>query len=131
MEYLERPHERWIWTELIGFDNQQADLGVAEYVETAGFTPTGICLMLTSPDFVLSHEPAEDEIVLPEDFCARDGHDFNPQRQRQAWTNRQLQGLIRELQARGSTPSGWATTPRPARSSAVMAGPRPSTRWRD
>ena len=107
MERVERPHERWIWTELIGFDNEQADLGVAEYVDNAGFTPTGICLMLTSPDFVLSHEPADGEIVLPEDFCARDGHDFNPQRRRQAWTNRQLQGLIRELQARGI--EAWLT----------------------
>lgn len=96
-----RPHERWIWTELIGFDATQPDLGVAEYVETAGFTPDGVCLLLTSPDFVLSYERTDDEITLPEDFCARDGHEFNPQRARQAWTNHQLQGLIAELHARG------------------------------
>lgn len=96
-----RPHERWIWTELIGFDATQPDLGVAEYVDTAGFTPDGICLMLTSPDFVLAYEPTDREVTLPEDVCSRDGHEFNPQRSRQAWTNHQLQGLIAELHARG------------------------------
>lgn len=96
-----RPHERWIWTELIGFDANRSDLGVSEYLDTAGFTPDAICLLLTSPDFVLAHEDAAEEIVLPEDVCSRDGHEFNPQRERQAWTNRQLQGLIAGLQQRG------------------------------
>ncbi|MGC9317477.1 MAG: hypothetical protein ACP5KN_05505 [Armatimonadota bacterium] len=97
MHDTQRPHERWIWTELIGFDNTQPDLGVGEYLGTAGFTPDGICLMLTSPDFVLSHESVAHEITLPEDVCSRDGHEFNPHRQRQAWTNRQLQDLLAEL----------------------------------
>ncbi len=88
MDHAERPHERWIWTELIGFDNEQPDQGVGEYVDNAGFTPHGICLMLTSPDFVLSHEDVGEEITLAEDFCSRDGHEFNPHRERQAWTNR-------------------------------------------
>ncbi|MEA3401577.1 MAG: hypothetical protein U9R79_10090 [Armatimonadota bacterium] len=101
MHDSERPHERWIWTELIGFDNRQSDLGVGEYLDTAGFTPHGVCLMLTSPDFVLSHQSVAQEITLPEDFCSRDGHEFNPHRQRQAWTNRQLQALLAELHARG------------------------------
>ncbi len=96
----ERAHERWIWTELIGFDNKQADLGVAEYVEAAGFTPQGICLMLTSVDFVLSHDDFDPDAVLPPDFCARDGHDRNPHRERQEWTAGQLKCLIDELHAR-------------------------------
>lgn len=97
-----RPHERWIWTELIGFDNTQADLGVGEYLEAAGFVPDGFCLMLTSPDFVLTPHEQESEIALPADFCARDGHDFNPHRQRQVWTNHQLRALIRQLHAAGA-----------------------------
>ncbi len=101
MHHIERPHERWIWTELIGFDNRHPDLGVQEYLDLAGFTPAGICLLLTSPDFVLSHESVSEEITLPEDFCSRDGHEFNPHRQRQAWTNHQLMGLIAELHRRG------------------------------
>ncbi|MGD9494899.1 MAG: hypothetical protein AB7Y46_01190 [Armatimonadota bacterium] len=101
MDELERPHERWIWTELIGFDNGRVDLGVGEYLEAAGFVPTGISLLLTSPDFVLSHQGPAGEFTLPPDVCSRDGHEFNPHRQRQAWTNRQLHGLIGELHERG------------------------------
>ncbi len=101
MNHAERAHERWIWTELIGFDNRQADLGVGEYLEAAGFTPAGICLMLTSPDFVLSHQSVADEVTLPADFCSRDGHERNPHRARQAWTNHQLRRLISELHERG------------------------------
>ena len=101
MSELQRPHERWIWTELIAFDNRDDDLGVAEYLDTAGFVPTAICLMITSPDFVLSHETREDEHELPPDYCSRDGHEFNQQRRRQVWTNHQLRRLIDELHGRG------------------------------
>ncbi|MFW5867724.1 MAG: hypothetical protein ACOCX2_07915 [Armatimonadota bacterium] len=96
-----REHERWIWTELIGFDNEQADMGVGEYVEAAGFTPRGVCLLLTSVDFVLSHEGFDPAKVLPPDVCARDGHDRNPHRERQEWTAGQLRELIAHLRARG------------------------------
>lgn len=93
----ERRHERWIWTELIAFDNTRPDLGVAEYLNTAGFTPYAICLLIGSPDFVLSHEDRDDEFELSPEYCSRDGHEFNQQRGRQVWTNRQLQALIAEL----------------------------------
>ncbi len=101
MQHTDRSHERWIWTELIGFDNEQPDMGVGEYIEAAGFVPDGVCLMLTSVDFVLSH-PGPGEFALPQDFCARDGHDRNPQRSRQEWTSGQLRELIAQLHARGS-----------------------------
>jgi len=96
-----RSHERWIWTELIGFDNQQHDLGVSQYLDTAGFTPTAICLLIGSPDFVLSHPGIEQELNLPAEYCSRKGHEFNQQRQRQAWTNHQLRALIGELRESG------------------------------
>lgn len=96
-----RPHERWIWVELIGFDVEQPDLGVGDYLDRCGFAPHTICLLLTSPDFVLSHEDQEGEVVLPPDYCARDGHEFGRDRQRQQWTNRQLQRLIALLHERG------------------------------
>ena len=101
MSTSHRFHERWIWTELIGFDNRDDDLGVGAYIEGAGFVPTGICLLLTSPDFILSHEDASGETQLPPDFCSRDGHEFNPHRQRQVWTNHQLKALIDKLHERG------------------------------
>ncbi|MCC7493180.1 MAG: hypothetical protein IT204_12560 [Fimbriimonadaceae bacterium] len=96
-----RTPERWIWTELIGFDATGADAGVGEYLAAAGFTPDAVCLLLTSPDFVLSHVDRAEEFALAPDYCSRDGHEFGRQRQRQVWTNRGLQQLVRELQARG------------------------------
>jgi hypothetical protein len=96
-----RPHERWVWTELIGFDNQQPDLGVRQYLETAGFVPTAVCLLIGSPDFVLSHAGMEKESALAAEYCSRDGHEFNQERKRQAWTNYQLRSLIHTLRGRG------------------------------
>lgn len=96
-----RPHERWIWTELIGFDVAQPDHGVRQYLDDAGFVPDAICLLLTSPDFVLSHVDRQDEFELPPDYCSRDGHELGRHRQRQVWTNRQLQRLIAGLHERG------------------------------
>lgn len=96
-----RAHQRWIWTELIGFDNSREDMGVGEYIDLAGFTPDGFCLMLTSVDFILSHDGLQPNMVLPPDFCARDGHDRNPHRERQEWTSGQLRELIAQLHARG------------------------------
>ena len=96
-----RSHERWIWTELIAFDNEQPDLGVGQYLETTGFTPTAICILIGSPDFMLSHTDMETEVNLPAEFCSRDGHEFNQERSRQAWTNHQVRALNRELHKRG------------------------------
>jgi hypothetical protein len=96
-----RPHERWIWTELIAFDNQQPDFGVGQYLSTTGFVPTTMSLLIGSPDFVLSHSGIEKEIALAEEYCSRDGHEFNQERKRQVWTNHQLRSLIAGLHARG------------------------------
>ena len=101
MHGTERRCEKWIWTELIGFDNRDEDLGVGAYLDAAGFVPDAICLMITSPDFILSHESVGEEVALAADFCSRDGHEFNPHRQRQVWTNHQLRRLIDELHAHG------------------------------
>ena len=63
-------HERWIWTELIGFDTRQPDLGVRDYLETAGFVPAAICLLLSHVDFVLQHAGMASEIELAKDICS-------------------------------------------------------------
>lgn len=97
----ERNYERWIWTELIAFDNTQTDLGVGEYLSATGFAPTAISLLLGSPDFVLGHRGGDEECDLPPEYCSRDGHDHNPQRRRQVWTNHQLRRLLAELHTHG------------------------------
>ena len=90
-------YERWIWTELIGFDNLQRDFGVGEYLETTGFVPDAICLLMSSVDFVLLHKDIDRETPLPMDFCSREGHERNQVRERQVWTNHQLRRFIEAL----------------------------------
>ncbi len=100
---MDRPrnHERWMWIELIGFDNELPDFGVAGFLERAGFVPDAICILMYTPDFVHTHEGLDEERVFPPDFCSYRAHPTNRERSRQAWTNHQLRALIGELQTRG------------------------------
>ena len=77
-----RPCERWIWTELIAVDNEQDDYGVQQYLDKAGFTPTSICLLIGSPDFILSHPGLKQDFPLYPEYCSREGHEFNRERKR-------------------------------------------------
>lgn len=90
--------EKWIWIELIGFDNEQHDYGVASYIESLGFTPHSLSLLLYSPDFVHTHENMEEERMLPKQCCSYVARPYSRERERQNWTNVQLRGLINELQ---------------------------------
>jgi len=101
MTHAERNHERWIWLELIGFDQDQPDFGVDEYLHTTGFVPDAICWLLSSIDFILLHGGMETETSLPADLCSREGHEHNQDRKRQVWTNHQVRGLIDQLHERG------------------------------
>lgn len=92
---------RWVWVELIGFDNERPDYGVRHYLDTAGFTPELVSLLLFNPDFVHNHEGLDVERLLPFDCASYGGHPYGADRRRQDWTNWQLRGLVRELQAEG------------------------------
>jgi len=92
-------YEAWIWIELLAFDNTQSDMGVGAYLERVGFTPYGISLLASAPDFIVLHGAMEHEYKLFPDVCARFGHDGNEERCRQEWTNYQLRLLVHNLQA--------------------------------
>lgn len=92
---------RWVWVELIGFDNESPDYGVQHYLETAGFTPDVVSFLLFNPDFVHAHDGMAVERALPFDCASYGGHPYGADRQRQDWTSWQLRGLVRELQAHG------------------------------
>lgn len=93
--------ERWLWIELIGFDNREPDYRVGAYLDNCGFIPDGLSLLLVSPDFVHTHAGLDAEVVFPPDFCSYGAKPYNSERPRQAWTNRQLKGLVETLQSRG------------------------------
>ncbi len=94
--------EQWVWTELLAFDVDQPDLGVGAYLDTLGFVPEVVSLLISSPDMVLQHAGLETDQTLPPDFCTRDGHDGNEIRRRQSWTRFQLRDLIARLHQAGS-----------------------------
>lgn len=93
--------EAWVWTELLAFDNTEADCGVQSYLDELGFVPQGMCLLVSSPDFVLNYTGMNGEYELPPDVCARDGQECNERRKRQVWTNVQLKKLIAALTKAG------------------------------
>jgi hypothetical protein len=94
-------YEPWIWTEFLAFDNTSKDFGVSAYLEKTGFIPEVICLLSSTPDIVLQHQPLTEEIVLSPAICSRDGHAGNEERRRQDWTNFQLRSLVKSLQQAG------------------------------
>lgn len=97
-----RNNEFWIWTELIAFDVEEPDCGVASYLaKIADIEPTGISILISSMDFVLQYEGLQKEKTLDADFCSRRGHSRNLFRQRQVWSNFQLRKLIAQLRSRG------------------------------
>ncbi|MBC7288183.1 MAG: hypothetical protein H5T86_09105 [Armatimonadetes bacterium] len=93
--------QTWLWIELIGFDNEQPDYGIAQYLERAGFVPDAVSLFLFNPDFVHTHDSCGEDITFPFDYSSYGGHPTSYERKRQDWTRFQLMGLVRELQQRG------------------------------
>ncbi|WP_214628089.1 hypothetical protein [Paenibacillus agaridevorans] len=94
-------YEKWIWIELIGFDNTQNDFAVPAYLERTGFVPLAVSLLLFTPDFVHAHEGMNDETFLPIEVCSYAARPYGKERNRQVWTNYQLRNLIKELQKHG------------------------------
>ena len=90
-----------VWVELIGFDRELPDYGVEGYLADLGFRPQVISLHMTSIDFVNTYRGMEEEYPLPRYACSYGGHARNDVRERQAWTNRELRGLVQALQERG------------------------------
>ena len=93
--------DNWIWTELLAFDTDSPDLGVADYFAKLKTAPQGITLLLTAVDFVLQHENWSEPHPFPADVCARLGHSGNGVRPRQAWDSEQLRCLVGLLHDRG------------------------------
>jgi len=94
-------YEKWIWIELIGFDNRESDYGVAAYLDTVGFIPESIFLLLYTPDFVHAHKGMDTEWHLPMEACSYGARPYGKLHDRQEWTNFQLRSLVTELQKHG------------------------------
>ena len=89
-----------IWMPLIGFDREQADRGVGEYLESTGFIPSVMSVFIFHPDIINQHENMEREFTLHPDCCSYFGAPQNEFHERQPWTNYDLRTLAHELAAR-------------------------------
>ena len=92
--------KNWHWIELIGFDNTSPDYGVDAFLSRLAKAPEGVSLLFSHIDFLNTFTPEGEYPLLPCD-CSYSGHEFSVERRRQLWTNLQLKGLIRTLQAAG------------------------------
>lgn len=91
-----------LWTPLIGFDVEQSDLGVEEYLNTVGFVPDSISLFVFNPDIINMHKKGmETEEIFPEDYCNYYGSRQNDIRHIQRWTNFKLKQLCFNLKTYG------------------------------
>ena len=90
-----------IWTPLIGFDRDQSDRGVGEYLEATGFIPSVLSLFIFHPDIINQHENMDKEFTLHPDCCSYFGSPRNEFRERQPWTNYELRDLAKNLSDKG------------------------------
>ena len=90
-----------IWMQLLGFDRNDADRGVARFLERTGFLPDSICGLLFHCDFIHLHQGMDTEYQLLQANCAYHGIPRNKERERQPWTNHDLRTLVRELKKHG------------------------------
>ncbi|MBR5507915.1 MAG: hypothetical protein IKV88_07720 [Clostridia bacterium] len=90
-----------IWMPLIGFDREQADRGVGEYLESTGFIPSVMSVFIFHPDIINQHENMDKEFTLHPDFCSYFGAPRNEFRERQPWTNYELRDLAKNLSDKG------------------------------
>lgn len=89
--------KHYIWMPLIGFDKDQPDKGVDQYIKSAGFTPKGVSVFLFHSDIVNQHEGMDREFVLHPDNCSYYGAPRNEFKERQDWTNLDLRTLAHSL----------------------------------
>lgn len=94
-------YERWIWIELIGFDNEKDDVGVGDYLDTIGFIPEAVSILISSPDIIHLHSGLDEDKAFPDDYCSYFGHRRNADREIQVWTTHKLKQLIDGFHDRG------------------------------
>ena len=95
-------YDKFLWLELIGFDNLQEDMGAKAYIDNLGFIPQGISIFMWGPDFVHLHKGLDEDENFPPDIGAYLDYAYHDKKQPgPAWTKHQLRLLIRELQNYG------------------------------
>ena len=90
-----------IWMQMLGFEKNDTDRGVARFLDRTGFVPDSVCALLFHPDFINLHRGMDEEYKLFPDNCAYRAVLRNTERFRQEWTNFELRELVCELKKKG------------------------------
>ena len=103
---------KFLWAELLAFDNTKADYGVGEYLSRMSVKPEAVSFLLFDPDLFHSHTDLSKDFEIGDLHCSYFARPWNEERPRQKWTAWQLRGLVAELKRHGvdSYPSffDWA-----------------------
>ena len=94
-------YEKFLWIELIGFDNSATDFGVDALLSRMSVKPGCISLLLWSTEIIHIYTDLTTDAPIGPQQCAYYARPHNEERQRQNWTRFQLRGLIQELHKHG------------------------------
>ena len=92
---------KFLWMELIGFDNRQNDYGVGEFLSRMPVKPEVISILIWNTDLIHSHHGLEEDAPIGLKHCAYQARPRNEEHDIQNWTRFQLRGLIGELHRHG------------------------------
>ena len=93
--------DRFMWVELIGFDNTSRDYGVDVFLTRLPMKPQAVSLLLVDSRLFEEYHGLAEDYPLPPGACAYGARPFNEDRNRQAWSAYQLRGLVGELKRNG------------------------------
>ncbi len=97
----EKCFRKFLWMELIGFDNRQKDYGVAEFLLRMPVRPEVISILIWNTDLIHSHHGLAEDGPIGLKHCAYHARPRNEEHDIQNWTRFQLRGLIQELHHHG------------------------------
>ena len=92
---------KFVWIELLGFDNTKPDFGVGDWLKRQTVKPQVVSLLLEDVEFLHAHAGLAKDFGLPDSVCSYGARPGNEERRRQKWRAWQLRGLVAELKRRG------------------------------
>ena len=93
--------KKFLWAELIAFDNTKADFGVEEYLSRMQMKPDAVSLLLIEASLFERHTAGlPSDFRLPAKACSYLARPYNVEHERQDWSAFQLRGLVAELNRR-------------------------------
>ena len=105
--------DKYLWTELIAFDNTEPDYGVQAYLDKMSVKPKGVSFLIFDPELFHAHTDLSSDFQIGDLHCSYFARPWNEERLRQKWTAWQFRGLIAELKKYGiaSYPSFFDMAP--------------------